>query len=226
MRAMKISSVALSTAIAYIAISIASVAKAEVIYAYEGNDFTSFNPTQPSSTSLSLTGWFSTADPLLDSFLAIFPGATSFPVAEISGAVQDYSFTDGRQTLDSSNSEISRFRVMIDGSGLPTEWSIIVRVLFPDSLLPGDPVDGVFQRRISTQNGAGLNIVQDLSQRIPCTSVNPDGTCAGGLNDFGVNENSPGSWRIVTAAVPEPGSLGLLLLGIAAFGVAKQRRPA
>ena len=75
-----------------------SPAKAVVIHSYTGKNFDTFRDTQPPLGSydamMSVSGIFTVAAPLL----------SLGSLTDISASVLSYSFSDGRQTLDDSNS--------------------------------------------------------------------------------------------------------------------------
>lgn len=77
------------------------------VYTFRGPLYES--ATGPYTTSMRVTGYFETAGPL----------PASIPLTDISGQIVAYSFNDGVVTLDQTNSQICRFSVATNASGIP-----------------------------------------------------------------------------------------------------------
>ena len=89
-------------------------ARADFIYTYTGNDFTSADP--PFTTSDSVTGYFVLSTPLGPNLQNVSPIPLSF------------SFSDGVSTVTDQSPGASHFFESFDtdGNGVPTEWFINV----------------------------------------------------------------------------------------------------
>lgn len=87
---------------------------AQVTYSYQGNNFDQFDP--PFTASSQITGSFETAQ-------AIAPSTTT----DLTGSIQSFSFTDGQNTRDQSNSTLCLFDVTTNSAGLITSWYIYMR---------------------------------------------------------------------------------------------------
>ena len=92
---------------------------AQTRYTFTGNLFTSADP--PYTTANRVTGFFETAIPL----------PPLMATTEIGHLVTAFSFADGQQVRNSTNSRICRFRIATDGSGHIIEWAISFRETFP-----------------------------------------------------------------------------------------------
>ena len=87
-------------------------ARADVIYTYTGNDFTS--AISPYTTSDSITGYFVVATPLAANL-------SLGPITPIS-----FSFSDGVDTLTNANTTSQTFYVATSPSGSLSNWGIAV----------------------------------------------------------------------------------------------------
>lgn len=167
-------------------------AQASVVYTYVGKNFASFfDQTPPSGaydSSMKVTGSMTLANALL-------PGFT----LDLSPLVLDFSFSDGRGTLDKSNAlfraQFARFQV--DGLGNITEWSVGLR-----NRRFGFPL---LAHAIATSSSSG-----DLGNIISCTNL----SCSSATQDIG--DSFHGVWQR-QSPVPLPGALGFLGMGIVAL---------
>lgn len=159
---------------------------ADVIYTYTGNDFTTV--TAPYTLTDSVTGYFD-----LTAALGNSTGPQSItPVA--------FSFSDGVDTITSSNASSASFNITTGPSGDITSWDI--------SILnqPGIGEDAIY-----THN----------TPYLPLTVPGDEGALvAGGSGGF--NANAPGTWAVT--AVPEPSTWAMMLLGFAGIGFMAYRR--
>jgi hypothetical protein len=155
----------------------ASSLKADVTYTYTGQDFTDVYGSDPYSTSDHLSGWIS--EPT-----ALTPGEHDYV-----GILPDFSFTDGRYTIDSANSGFSLLSLFVEPSGQIDTWFFIF-----------DATDAVFGSCESVQSF------------FDCSSGVQDFTFDQVSNSGGDNSDSPGTWT--QGAVPEPASALLFVSGM------------
>ncbi len=162
-------------------------AGASVVYTYIGNNFTSFfDQTPPSGSydaSMKVTGSITLAN-------ALAPGFFN----DLSSLVLDFSFSDGRGTLDKSNSlfRAKFLQFQVDGSGNIRSWSISLR-----DRAKGFPI---LAHLIDTGGSTG-----DQVDLISCTNL----SCGSATQDLA--SSLPGVWR---SPVPLPGTMGLLTVGL------------
>jgi hypothetical protein len=185
-------------------------ADANVMYTYLGNDFTSFGSigTITSGTAYTasdmVTGEFTLATPLADNL----SGYSFTPLS--------YSFSDGVDTLNSTNSEIfasnpaytpstlTTFVVSTNGSGDITAWTIQLQ-----GDLSNNSNDSIFTT-------TGLNpIVNDGNAEDWGANGSP------GVY-FGYNSNSPGTFSF--SQTPLPAALPLFAGGLGLMGLFGCRR--
>lgn len=165
-------------------------AGASVVYTYVGKNFTSlFDQTPPSGSydeSMKVTGSITLEN-------ALAPGFFN----DISLLVLDFSFSDGRGTLDKSNSlfraDFVQFEV--DTSGKISSWSISLR-----NRAKGFPI---LAHVIATSGSTG-----DLGDLISCTNS----SCGSATQDL-ASSSLPGVWQR-QSPVPLPGTMGLLSVGL------------
>lgn len=172
---------------------------------YPGNDFYG-----GVSDRGGITGSFVLADSL--------PASVDFQ--NISGLVQSYSFDDGRQTLDNSNSSVFGFSVSTDSSGIINLWSVVVASPRPavpfvyyggisTSFTPGTILPVVNNADNSSFGydyyyDASVRVAYDQLRRYADTSLNiPQGT-----------------WTVTV--VPEPATPLLFVLGLAGIGFVRK----
>lgn len=173
-------------------------AKADIIYTYAGNDFTTFNMGSPYTTSDSVTITLDYAEPLDANGI----GTTGSPLS--------WSASDGVQTITSSMPGVSLLFVApnLDGNGVPIDWLFIALMATEfagefDEILSNGPGGTIFGPYIDQ----GQVYVHPL-QADPFTGSVSDG---------------PGTW-VVATTVPEPGSLALIASALTGL-VFLRRRP-
>ena len=156
-------------------------ALAATTYTYSGANFTSFSGAY--SASSRVTGSFTLAAPL----------AASLPNTDIRSLILSYSFSDGVQTRNETNSEICAvsiygFRVSTDASGNIATWAI---TLCSPVAAAGDPVTGVF-----TIRDIGVtDTVEDLGVSGTCGELSGGACSSIGVATSGtIYSNSPLSW--------------------------------
>jgi len=93
----------------------ASITRADVIYTYTGNDFTSVSGSY--TTTDSITGYIDLSTAL---------GATSGPLTL---TPVSFSFSDGLQTISNTNATASVFYdFYTNASGVPISWALLVEI--------------------------------------------------------------------------------------------------
>jgi len=172
---------------------------------YFGNPFRFTVDNNPPAgnydTTMSITGSLTLTDPFFN-----------IPSTDITPYLLGYSFTDGRQTLDSTNSKIGGFGLFLttDGAGLPTAWNIQLLV-DPTFVQVGDIL-----REINTTNSF------DIARISRCDAVDAFGRCTATSDDNASNFSNPGRWTITH--IPEPSTLPLILVGLAILCLSARRR--
>ncbi|HEY4009301.1 MAG TPA: PEP-CTERM sorting domain-containing protein, partial [Acidobacteriaceae bacterium] len=158
---------------------------ADTGYSYTGNYFDTLQDgiggTTPYTTSDRVTGSFLVSSPLGDNF-----NGTVTPTG--------YSFSDGVNTDDPTDSGIVDFAITTDATGEITSWNINV--------------------------GSGPAFGSSFLEFYSITSDSITGDSASDFLGGGASNTSPGTWSnpYYVAATPEPGSIALLgtgLLGLA-----------
>lgn len=135
-----------------------------MVYTYLGNTYTAVEPP------------YTFTDQLAGSFQLAVPLPAALPLTELAHAVQSYSFDDGAEVRNDSNSEICSFQLATDLAGHIKQWEISIReVPF---------TTGVGQHSISTSS---------LSDMV---GVGPAGVvaCDNLVLSPTANVSDPGSW--------------------------------
>lgn len=173
----------------------ASAAHALATYEYDGQNFQSFVdaavPPGSYDSSMRVTASVTLASPVAPN-----SGGAITPLA--------YSFDDGRQILTEANS-VPLFEVQTDANGEWIYWELYVR---------GSSDSGVIYT-VNSSDGQTL-YVEDLGELGNVCSIaacaNPE------VGDMGLRSSNDaadaGTWTLV----PEPGTAGLLALGLALVG--------
>lgn len=152
---------------------------APTVYSYTGNNFDD------------VFGSYTTANSVSGSFTVASAFPADMPPTDISAQVLGYSFTDGINTFDESNSEICFFGIGLgtDSAGIPDMW--VVMLCTPVAQV-GDPVSILLT--VSDNDGFGFI---DAGQTTTCTAIE-NGTCTstavGDPTEGGLVEDLPGTW--------------------------------
>lgn len=188
----------LASAAVIIVLAAATPVAGQITYTYQGNPFTT--AFAPYTTAMSISGSFVVSAPLA-------PSSTT----DLSGSLLAYSFFDGVEGSDSTNSLICQFSVTTNAAGAITGWNIWLR-----ESGGADPQHSLETR--DTTDLAGF--------------LSPNNACgAGALNPFASTTGQPGLWSggLGVVAVPTVSEVGLALLTALLVGCALWRlrlRPA
>jgi hypothetical protein len=184
-----------------LAVSLSAPAGAVAIYTYTGNTFESVGrwPMPPYTTTDRVTATMTLTGPL-------GPDLSGFDATPNLVAL---SMSDGHQTLDLTNpgpgvpAIIATF--FTDAAGNITGW--IARV---GTFITVGPTKDVLFFGISTQSFPGSQIIDTVAQTVPPFTSDLDAFV----------QNDPGVWTLI----PEPGTVTLLALGLAAMAGVRRRK--
>ncbi|HBL30558.1 MAG TPA: hypothetical protein DD490_27295 [Acidobacteria bacterium] len=173
-------------------LAVSTPAVAQITYSYQGNPFTT--ALAPYTTSMRVSGSFQVASTLAPS-----------SVVDLSGSLLHFSFSDGIETRNETNSLICQFAVTTDAGGAITGYDIWLR-----ESGGADP-----------QHSLEARTANDLAG-----SLTPNNACGGGaLNPFASVTGQPGVWTggANVAAVPTVSGVGLAVLTLLLVGCALWR---
>jgi hypothetical protein len=179
-----------------------------VTYSYEGVNYTAI------TDDAGLEGEYTTDHSLTGQFT--LGGALGSDLTHSVVAPLSFSFSDGRHTLTEATADLFdvHFQFSTDGSGLITDWLIVVSAFTSD---------GSGLKSLVTSNflfggafDSGLLSMCDGSEFV-------DGGCAGGdlMIDQGTNLGVEGTWGSQLNPISEPPTL-LLALGALLFGLSRR----
>jgi hypothetical protein len=205
----------LGIAIALVMTSQTMSATADVVYTYTGNTYSAFvedvgvKVSGSYDDTMRVTGTITLANAL----------APNLPLQDITASLLDYSFNDGRNTLNKANS-ISMFQIETDATGAILHWDIeLEHVEAVPQLLP------VLLETITALWGSGVKEDRDLALTFLCPTAEGSGKCRldGGGGDEA--EASPhGSFSAAVVVTPLPAALPLFATGLGALGLLGWRR--
>ena len=176
-------------------------ARAEVVYNYVGADF--INAHDPFTLTENLTGTISFATPLAAN-LTLNPSTTNSNVTPVT-----FSFTAGPETLTSAafNPNFTSFQFSTDSAGNITAWDIVIG-LGGGGQINIDNFNGVFGPDVGDQASVGSNFHGD-------SGFDPG-------EAFALNRVA-GQFEIA-AAVPEPSTWAMMILGFSCVGFMAYRK--
>lgn len=172
-------------------------ARADAIYQYVGNDFTFGDG--PYTTTDAVTGTITLSAALADNL----SDAAATPLS--------FSFSDGVQTISSTNASGSSFTLSTNANGQITGWFISLAIPSPSNV--GPVVNSIVSNSTAGDNG-------DMYE---CLVTGQTG-CTFAAFYEGLNDNLPGTWTELASAVPEPSTWAMMLLGFAGLGFMAYRR--
>lgn len=162
----------------------ASPVSGQAVYTYQGGLFSAVSP--PYTAAMSVSGSFEVAAPLPPSTANI----------DLSGGLTAFSFFDGIEARDETNSLICQFQVSTDAGGAIVAWDVWLREA------------GGADPQHSLETHTAVDLAGELSPNVGCG--------AGALNPFASLTGSPGAWTSQTTSVVEVPTLSAV--GLAAFG--------
>jgi hypothetical protein len=170
-----------------------SAANWAATYIYQGNNYSTIIVGTTYSTSMHISGSFTTANPLPANLSSTDIGPTG------SNLVQSWSFNDGVNTYTPANSYIVQigFTVTTDSSGNISQYSIGIFSPLPPHAL-GDPISGI---AVTSSDGVAA------ATGAPCLDLS-DSTCIaanGASATGGFAISVPGTFSLAaTSATPIP----------------------
>jgi hypothetical protein len=174
-----------------------------VTYTYTGYGFDTFFGPGYSPNDF-VTASFTFANPIGVSvgFETLVSDNVSYPDDLLS-----WTMSDGVQTLSSTGNLMGSFSVSTGPDGLPEQWNIIsyaVDVIGGDEFLNYGSVATYGATGCPPPDGTS-ECAQDTGVLVP-------------YEDYAYDENMPGTWTMeqASATTPEPGTLTLLFVGLAA----------
>lgn len=186
-----------------------------VTYSYSGP---TFDQTLTSFDNPNIAGSYSASNFVSGSFtLATALGADT-AATDISGILTSYSFSDGKNTLDNTNSVITYFDVATSG-GVISDWRLRLSSKSEAGAFTFGPNE-VFKRIITQSVAYG---VFDQGFEMTCLVQSCSRYTSG--NDARQSANRPanGTWTSDVSTVPLPASALLLLAGLGGMGAVARR---
>lgn len=190
-------------------LGMASEANANAIYTYVGNPFADIVdvpfPAGSFDTSMRVTGQFELANAL----------SADMPMTDLTGQILSFSFSNGRATLSNVDpfTSLAVFSVSTDALGAINGWAISVQRL--------QAVNGGLDLTAQTFNDPTFGFpLEDSGQVVACDPIPLQRGLCVSLADVATVGGAPGAWTRSDpgdpATVPEPGTMTLMLTGLAA----------
>ena len=167
--------------------------RANTIYTYVGNNYFDIETNLPSGISGYDTSTRVTSSIEVENLEDLHPGN-----------LLNFSFSDGRNVIDSNSATLTQFHFGVDGTGNIVNWFLTV--------IAGDPSHTVGgSSRIDSSSPGSDEVVIETCD------------CAPGGSTIDLAVARSGVWTLQsTAPVPLPGTLGLLSMGV--LGLTNLRR--
>lgn len=203
----------LSALIATVFLVAADHARAATVYAYQG---TTYDPSRIVDSAVP-TGNYDATMSISAQFVLTNPLASELDHPDLRPDVIGFTVSDGRHTLDDSNSTLRFFRISTDGTGAITEWSFGVAAGSLD--VKGDQyVDIVSLFRNSVTDTERVFVdecLDDSAEFVDCRTG----------SDTARNGSNPGTWSVVPVPVPSAALLlGTALAGFVGLGRRTRRK--
>lgn len=192
---------------------VATYANSGTTYQYRGNPYHGITdnlvPAGTYSTSMRVSASFTVAETLGE-----------MPFTSIDELVTNYSFYDGVNALDETNSNLVAADFSVSATGQISEWQFAVSAGPISTLLPLGEQRFQIGTRYWPSSGGGFP-EQDYAQIFECVSFSA--TCIGLDFDSGLSADSRGTWSI--SVIPEPSTMWLSGFGLLGFiGVSRHKR--